>query len=443
MDMENIKKAGVYDVFTPTRPARLTFIEREQINERLVDAIRTPGKQLVIFGHSGSGKTTLLVNKLHQIYEDHVVTRCMSGLSFENLILDAFDQLNQYYVSEKTQSNNQKIKASIQNEYLGIKSKLEGEHSKTTGDVLAPILPPQLTPQRLAMFMGEARCCWVLEDFHKIAESEKGHLGQVMKVFMDMADDYPDLKTIAIGAVGTAREVVAYEPEMKNRVTEISVPLMMNEEIREILKKGTKLLNFKISDRVEKDIIYYSNGLASVCHQLALNLCISSNINETLAEEEILSAEAFAKAINRYIEDESDSIKSRFDKALKQKRAGKYDNCRIILTAMANHGKESVSRPEILKIIRRTHKTYPPGNLTNYLKELQSSERGEIINYDENSWHYSFSNPFLKVFSKALFTQDRLKLSEMTELFVTSSLNSRTLSSTIKILSKVISGFVP
>ena len=77
--MANVEKVDVYDVFTPTRPARLTFIERSNINERLVDALRTPGKQLVVFGHSGSGKTTLLVNKLHQVYDDHVTTRCMSG----------------------------------------------------------------------------------------------------------------------------------------------------------------------------------------------------------------------------------------------------------------------------------------------------------------------------------------------------------------------------
>jgi Flp pilus assembly CpaF family ATPase len=56
----------VRDVFTPTTPARLAFVERSSINNKLVNALRTPGKQIVVYGYSGSGKTTLLENKLHQ-----------------------------------------------------------------------------------------------------------------------------------------------------------------------------------------------------------------------------------------------------------------------------------------------------------------------------------------------------------------------------------------
>ena len=49
------------DVFTPTTPAKFAFVERQALNDQLVDALRTPGKQVVVYGPSGSGKTTLLV----------------------------------------------------------------------------------------------------------------------------------------------------------------------------------------------------------------------------------------------------------------------------------------------------------------------------------------------------------------------------------------------
>ena len=96
----DISNHSVRDVFTPTKPARIAFVEREEVNDKLVNALRTPGKQLVVYGHSGTGKTTLLLNKLQQLYEHHITTRCMKGLKFEQLLLDAFDQLEPYYISD-------------------------------------------------------------------------------------------------------------------------------------------------------------------------------------------------------------------------------------------------------------------------------------------------------------------------------------------------------
>ena len=88
------------EVFTPTTPAVLTFVERDNVNNQSIEALRTPGKQLVVYGHTGSGKTTLIRNKLGQTYENDIRTNCMSGLTFEQLLLDAFDQLGAFYDSE-------------------------------------------------------------------------------------------------------------------------------------------------------------------------------------------------------------------------------------------------------------------------------------------------------------------------------------------------------
>jgi len=63
---------SVEQVFTPTSPAQANFVDRKQITNQLVDALRTPGKQLVVYGESGSGKSTLLLNKLRQVYMSRI-----------------------------------------------------------------------------------------------------------------------------------------------------------------------------------------------------------------------------------------------------------------------------------------------------------------------------------------------------------------------------------
>jgi len=113
--MPSVEIHDVRDVFTPTKPAILTFVERDAINVRLFDAITTPGKQLVVYGQSGSGKTTLLLNKLFQTHENHLTTRCMVGLTYDQLIIDAFDQLAPFYDAQRTSTNTRTNSASKRN----------------------------------------------------------------------------------------------------------------------------------------------------------------------------------------------------------------------------------------------------------------------------------------------------------------------------------------
>ena len=397
------------DVFTPTKPAKLTFIERDELNEQLVDSLRTPGKQVVLYGPSKSGKTTLLVNKLEQLYENHITTKCTADTSFENLLLSAFDKLNPFYVSDYSESRSRTIKSSIKTDYTIIKANIEANLTSSNQKNLKRIIPPQLTAERLAEFMGEAGCCWVLEDFHKVNDIEKTKISQIMKVFMDSANEYDSIKIIAVGAVDTARQVIEYDNEMEHRVSEILVPLMRPDLLMQILKSGEDLLNFTIQDSIKQEIARYASGLASVCHQLCLNICFAANIIETCQEKFIIEGEHLKSAIERYIKDTSDSLKSLFDQALIRKRERKYDNCKIILENLTILGAEGATHNKLLTEIRKEIKDYPPSNLTSYLKELSSDKRGELLRYDPYSNKYYFSDPIYLAYAQCLFRPEMSK----------------------------------
>jgi len=396
----------VRKVFTPSAPARVAFVERERVNTKLVNALQTPGKQIVVYGHSGSGKTTLLVNKLHQTYEKHLTSRCMTGVTFDQIILDAFDQLSPYYVSERTSAQKSTATADLSASYLAIQAKLSSSSTEELGEKNARILPPQLTPQNLARLIGASGCCWVIEDFHKIADEEKPRLSQLMKVFMDMSDDYPTLKIIALGAVDTARQVVDYDAEMKNRVAEIRVELMQQHEILEVIARGETALNISFPGPIKTSIANYSAGLASVCHHLCLNMCDAAGITETTPEPYAMPATFFKEAMRLYVEEASDSIKSAFDRALRKTRLNKFDNAQIILRTLCSIGDEGAARAEILRRIHEKHPTFPNSNLEHYLKKLQRDDHGALIRFSEISNCYSFSDPFYRVFAMVLYEEN-------------------------------------
>lgn len=233
----------VFSVFTPTTQAKLNFVPRESINDQLVDALRTPGKQLIVYGESGSGKSTLLVRKLEETYVGHVTTRCSAAMSFEQLLLDGFDQLDQYYVEGADSSRSRTITAGLVADFSRIRASIDSSFKNAESSTAKRIIPPQLTPQRLGQFLGAQELCWVIEDFHKMPNSEKRFLAQSLKIFSDLAMDFPSVKIVVLGATETAREVVEYDREMAARVSELLVPLMTEDELQEIVKNGKNLLN--------------------------------------------------------------------------------------------------------------------------------------------------------------------------------------------------------
>lgn len=315
----------------------------------------------------------------------------------EQLVLDAFDQLGAFYGVETLEKRKRKLEGSLKTEYVGIKAQLQTE-LQTRRQL---ILPPQLTPQTLARFLGEANCCWVLEDFHKLVAAEKAKLAQVMKVFMDMSDRYSDLKVIAVGAVDTAREVVEYDAEMRNRVSEIHVPLMQSHEIRQIPEKGQALLNFRITSQVQEDLVRSSNGLASACHQLCLNMCFAANINVTRKRPITLGSSEFKMAVEQYLAGSSDTLKGAFDKAFRHDRKLKFDDSNLIVKALLQVDQDGVKRTTILQKIRNDRPDYPSQRLSISLQQLQKEDRGFILRYDSSTGRYSFKDPFYRAYALA------------------------------------------
>ena len=338
----------------------------------------------------------------------------MKGMKFEQLILDAFDQLAPHYTSEKVSTRKNTTGMDISANYRLIQAKLSASTSVDSQTKDLRLLPPQLTPQALGKFLGQENCCWVLEDFHKIDENDKSKLSQLLKVFMDLSDDYPELKIIALGAVDTARQVIDYDPEMRYRVAEIHVGLMTEREIAAIISKGEAALNIDVTADIKQLISKYSNGLPSVCHHLCLNICDAIGLTQTYEGLPFQVQKVhFERAVKAYVEDASDSIKGAFDKALRQRRKTQYHNAQIALEVLASLPESGGSRSELHQRILRTEKTYPETNLKYILQKLSTPEYGLIVRFDSNSGLFSFADPIYRAFALAHFRDrsvNRLKV---------------------------------
>jgi len=389
----------VYKVFTPSSQAKLTFVNRKTAEKNLSDAIRTPGKQIILFGYSGSGKSTLIYRLLKRLKKEYIVTRCEIGTTLEVVLLNAFDSLGPYFVDSRTNKKTGKGIAEVGGSYLAVKGAISSEISEEDGITLKRVLPPQLTPQRLAEYFRASDAIWVIEDFHKIGVNEKNRLSQILKIFMDEGSEGENrgTKVCTIGAVGTARDILTYDEELNNRVAEVEVPLMDNDEIRSVILKGEKHMNVMFSEKVKKRIVNLSNGLPAVCHSLCLNILIQRSIYKTKWFIEEFDINVLDSAVETYVKEKSDTFKSIYDRVTKH-NAGALPNAKIILEAMTSFLDDEVSYGELLAKIKETNPNYPQGNLTTYLNKLADPQDFEVLHKNEGANKFSFLNPFFKVY---------------------------------------------
>lgn len=390
---ERKSKYDVYEIFTPSTPATYTFVDREDVNIELINAINTPGKQIIVYGFSGSGKTTLLHKKIAQKYAKIITSRCTDSTTFQNLLLDVFDQLNTYYLDTIQHKKSNKVSGGLEGEvFYGIKPKLSTDVSeeKTSGYIRS--VPFQINERKLAEYLKKYNCCWIIEDFHKVNLEEKISLANSLKLFMDIKT-----KVVAIGAVGTARQVVEINKEMYNRVAEIAVPLMNETQLRGIIKLGEKYMNIEIDDNIKSSIVKFSNGLASVCHQLCLNLCLEKNIEYPQKIKHKLGENEFNLAVSKYLKHNSDNLKSTHDKAIRveDNDNNKYPTT-ILISMLRLHEKDEITLSEIYEEFNELNeeKELDKSTFKNYLEEFLIEKRGKILRYNENSNKYFFADSF-------------------------------------------------
>lgn len=385
-----LNRHNLEKVFTPSTVAKLTYVHRDESEAEMERSLNIPGLQMVLYGPSGCGKTTLTTNMLNKHRKKHVISRCQSTTTMEDLLCNAFDMLNVYYVDEKTNTSRKEVGGSINypSLYKEIYTKVHHEEKSTAKRALSI----QLTPQRLAEFMGNASYLWVIEDFHKVSEEEKRRLADILKIFVDTADVFPKTKIICIGAVATARELVELDKNLTNRIAEIKVSLLKNEEIVKIIEKGSGLMNISIDDSLKGKITYYSNNLASVCHQLCYDMCAKKGVYKTKLRKNVnFTEDDFKYAVQSHVKQRQDTFSKIYDRALTLNLGMK------IFFAFDASNKERLGSLEIADIIKRKDKKTIE-KIAEQMLILTTVPYDEILRYDRTSEKYFFSNHYFLVY---------------------------------------------
>lgn len=389
------QKHDTSKVFTPTRSAKLSYIKRPELETKIESCLQNNGRQLVLYGVSGSGKTTIIRHILSSSQKNKrfIYTICESKTTLESLLLSAFDKLNKYYISSSNSKTAIKVSNDLKTEITKLGASIGSSISQENGFTQTRILPPQLTPQKLAEYLGELKLVWIIEDFHKVEDNEKKKIADILKIFIDVANDYEEVRIICIGANGSAKELIDIDSNLYPRVAQINIPLLTDEEIYKIIERGESLLRIKMSPKLKDKIVHYSCNVASIAHQMCFDICNANGIKKNQLVIKEIGESSFKDAVNAYVTTNSDSFKSVYEEIVRDQRSW------YILRTLSEADERGMSFDTLYdKYLRsRPQKSIPKKEAFDQLRSLSNCETS-IIKYNPNSDKFYISTPFWQAF---------------------------------------------
>ncbi|MGV9194049.1 TIR domain-containing protein [Microbacterium sp. MC2] len=204
----------VEEVFKTSGIPTHTFV-RPAAFPRLKVALRTPGRGVIVEGPSGIGKSTAIDKALRELELDNDVTRLSAREPTDVEYLEVLPDLGNF------------------------------------GTV-------------------------VIDDFHRLEESVKARIADLLKVTADAEDEKRKLVIIGINDAG--KSLVETSPDLTNRLEVVRFEVESPQKIQELVEAGEAALNVTIA--AKPHIVEKSRGSFYIAQLLCMNACIQAEVIE-------------------------------------------------------------------------------------------------------------------------------------------------------------------
>jgi hypothetical protein len=242
-----MKPLRVEDVFKVSGVPTYTFVRPSSYN-RLKVALRTPGRGVIVEGPSGIGKSTAVTKVLEEFELEGRVTQ-----------LSARDPADVEYI----------------------------ELLRDMGDIGTVII----------------------DDFHRLEDSVKAAIADLLKVTADRED--PLRKLVIIGINEAGRTLIESAPDLANRIEVIRFEVEPPGRIEELVTAGERALDVEIEAR--QHIVDNARGSFYIAQLLCLDACIEAGVLERRPDHVLVSTSYAAvqrRVVGRQRERFGDAVKS-------------------------------------------------------------------------------------------------------------------------------------
>lgn len=412
------------DVFGVSRDLPLNYVERNEVDNRLVDNV-TRDKHVIIYGGSKQGKTSLRKHCLSE--NDYVLVQCQNTWDIAKLseaILKAVGFEVETSHSRTTDGKSKiQVKASGSLSMFGlgkVKTEAGGEHER--GDSVQRTFEPlQLDPSDPNDLVRALRDIdfdklIILEDFHYLPQETQQHFAFALKTIHEVSK----YTFIIVAVWREENRLILYNGDLAGRVISVDADSWSNEALLSVIEEGEKLLNISFSEDFKTNLIEQSLGSVYIVQDCCYRACKDNGVHETVdGHQQDIPEMDVQKLIGEVIAEQG----SRYSAFLTNLSLGFQDTqlemykwiLYPILAADLNDIRDGLSYRSMRTLIQSRHpqgSNLNPGNLTQALTSLAALQSKKnvkpfILDYDQSNLRLSIVD---KGFLLWLTSQDRNEL---------------------------------
>lgn len=244
-----------------------SYIDRKSLDDYFGKLVKRQQTHIAIRGASKVGKSWLR----QKVLQNPIVVNCRLHYSTADIYRDALARLEIRLELESKVTHAIKGKVVAEGE-AGFKLiakasggvEVAGEYGRETREEAAGKDFNDL--EFVAALIRESGRMLVVEDFHYLSIEQQKQFAFDLKTLWD----YRTFVTV-IGVWISENMLITLNPDLADRIEEISVT-WQPEELKQILHKGSRLLNVRFTDRISNQLAEISYESAGLLQKLALRM---------------------------------------------------------------------------------------------------------------------------------------------------------------------------
>jgi hypothetical protein len=271
-------------VFTPSDFPTLTYVERgdARLEQRLRDALKTPGEIVSISGPSKSGKTVLIERV---VGSDNLITVTGAGITNPEKLWDRIlDWMDAPVSTGESKGSGTSMAARVGIEAEAgiflVKGKAKGEGE--VGAMRTQAKEEGRVRQGMTQVIKEiadSDYVILIDDFHYM---NRGIQNEVAKQIKEAARQ--KLKICTASVPHRSDDVVRSNPELRGRVRAIDLAYWNVDELSRVAEIGFPLLKMDLKKEIVSKYALEASGSPQLMQAICLQTCFENQVSEELDE---------------------------------------------------------------------------------------------------------------------------------------------------------------